>query len=264
MKKQIFIPIISILLFSVIFLLSEMLNFTTITNQHKVIIVDSTQVDNDSCVYYLNRAVKFTLDTLAGIKEYKNQKEIEVSNCVEDNIQLIKKLEANKVTINWRTKYIKMENRFKDVEKENIYLISENYELKNSPNVIYKTFKPNYKVGNELLYFSDSIIYDDENKTVIDLKIPYFINYYENGEHVNPPDGISAEIIYTKPKILIYQEVSIINLITEEENKLVTKSISKHPNVIIHNKETIFNLSKRRIRQLVKKIDPKSRIISVK
>ena len=262
MKKQIVIPIIGILTIGIIFLLSEIFGYTTITNINQNEIVE-TQVD-DSCAYYLNRAVEFTVDTLSKMEEYKKAKDLELSNCVEENIELVKKFETNKNLPNWRIKYNEMEVRFKDVEKENIYLISENYELKNSPPIITHNVFETYEVGNEIMYFSDSVVYDDKNKTFVNLELPYFINYYENGEPINPPDGIYAEIIYSDPKINVHQEVSIINIVTEEDGKLVSNAITQHPNVTLHNEETVFDLSKRRIRQLVRKIDPDAKVLDVK
>ena len=73
-----------------------------------------------------------------------------------------------------------------------------------------------------------------------------------------------AEIIYSDPKINVHQEVSIINIVTEEDGKLVSNAITQHPNVTLHNEETVFDLSKRRIRQLVRKIDPDAKVLDVK
>jgi len=267
MKKQIILPIISILVVGILFLLSEIFNFTNVINinQNEIIVIDSTQYDLDSCAYYLNRTVEFTVDTLEGMKEYKKKKEQELSNCVEENIQLIKRLESNKILPNWRKKYESMEERFKKVEKENINLISENCELKNIQKVEYKLFEPDFSVGNNnLLYVSDSIDYGDNNRTIVNVKIPFLINYYMNGEHINPPNGMYAEIIYSSAEIDVRQDVSILNVITEKDEQLIVESKTSHPNVNVTNEETIFIINKKRIKQLIRKIDPESKIFDVK
>lgn len=269
MKKQIALPIIGVLLIGVIFLLSEIFNFTTLTNINKneVIVVDSTEYDLDSCAYYLNMAVEFTVDTLAGMEEYKKNKEEELRSCMENNIELVKQLEANKNTPNWKVKYKNIYERFIEVEKENINLTSENYKLKNTPKVEYKLFEPSFSVGNnQILHFSDSTNYDKYNKTVVSLDIPYFINYYDNkGQHINPPDSIIAEVIYFEGvNINVRQDISLQNVITEKDNELVVETNTDHPNVNIVSEETIFSIDKKRIKQLIRKIDPESKVLDVK
>jgi len=262
MKKQIIIPIIGILTIAIIFLLSEIFGYTTITNINQKDVVEEKV--NDSCGYYLNRAVEFTIDTLARMEEYKKVKESEIDSCLERNIELVKQLDVNKNLPNWRTKYNDMEVRFIKVEKENYQLMLENSQLKDSPPIVNHKIFEKYTVGSEVMYISDSIIYDKNNKTYIHLEIPYLVNYYENGEPINPPDGLYTEVIYSEPNFKVHQDISIFNVITEENGKLVSKAVTEHPNITLHNEETFFNISKKRIKQLVRKIDPESKVLDVK